>query len=129
MAKKKEETQLVVATTRGFYGDLREPGDVFAVKAGEKASWWKPVDDEEDGEDDADGDVTEPDTSSTAKPAAKPAAKSKAKPAAKPAAKVESKAEAEDPKKAGPFADAPEPIRAKHPVNEETGGTKPDWIA
>jgi hypothetical protein len=33
----------VTAIKRGFYGVLREPGDQFDVKDGEKGSWFAPV--------------------------------------------------------------------------------------
>lgn len=40
----------VIATAVGYAGkeghQLRQPGDVFEVADGEKASWFKPVDDE-----------------------------------------------------------------------------------
>lgn len=32
----------VIATARGYYGHLREPGDVFDVEDGSKATWFKP---------------------------------------------------------------------------------------
>lgn len=33
----------VTATKQGYFGKLREPGDVFEVPEGEKASWFEPV--------------------------------------------------------------------------------------
>ena len=32
----------VTATARGYYGKLREPGDVFDVPTGSKATWFVP---------------------------------------------------------------------------------------
>lgn len=32
----------VIATKQGFYGKIREIGDEFDVKEGEKASWFAP---------------------------------------------------------------------------------------
>lgn len=33
----------VEATARGYFGVIREPGEVFEVPEGEKAAWWKPL--------------------------------------------------------------------------------------
>lgn len=32
-----------VAVSKGFYGSLREPGDVFEVAEGARASWFAPA--------------------------------------------------------------------------------------
>lgn len=39
----------VRAIARGYYGRLREPGDVFDVKDGETGSWFAPVEVSEKG--------------------------------------------------------------------------------
>ena len=33
----------VIATKPGYHGKLREPGDIFDVADGSKASWFEPV--------------------------------------------------------------------------------------
>jgi hypothetical protein len=33
----------VIATQRGYFGQLREPGDAFDVPEGSKASWFEPA--------------------------------------------------------------------------------------
>lgn len=33
----------VIATKKGYFGKLREPGDVFDVPEKSKASWFEPV--------------------------------------------------------------------------------------
>ncbi len=33
----------VIATDKGYYGQVREAGDEFEVKDGDKGSWFKPV--------------------------------------------------------------------------------------
>lgn len=44
----------VIATAVGYAGkdghQLRQPGDVFEMPEGSKASWFKPVDDDEQGD-------------------------------------------------------------------------------
>lgn len=35
----------VIATAVGYHGKIRQPGDLFDVAEGSKASWYKPVDD------------------------------------------------------------------------------------
>lgn len=34
----------VIATKQGYHGRLREPGDVFDVPEGSRASWFAPAD-------------------------------------------------------------------------------------
>lgn len=34
----------VIATEKGYYGRLIEPGETFEVPDGEKATWFNPVD-------------------------------------------------------------------------------------
>lgn len=106
----------VIATQKGFFGQLREVGDKFDIPdelwADEKRRprWCAPAAFGGKGDHDGDG-----------KPGgAKPetAAKKKAREKAERAAA-----------KAGPFADAPEPVRATNEIAEATGAIEPDWVA
>lgn len=47
----------VIATKKGYFGKLREPGATFDVPEGEKASWFEPV--EKPKADDKKADKTE----------------------------------------------------------------------
>lgn len=103
----------VRATQRGFFDELREAGDIFAIP---KDLWddvkrrprWVVSADEADADAEDDGD-DEP-------------AEDKPKRGRKP------KAETVQAPTAKPFADAPEPVRAKSEINDLTGGTRPDWV-
>lgn len=39
----------VIATKRGYFGKLREPGDEFEVPDGTKGSWFQPVEQKANG--------------------------------------------------------------------------------
>lgn len=39
----------VIALKAGYFGKLRQPGDVFDVPEGSKASWFEPVEPKADG--------------------------------------------------------------------------------
>lgn len=96
----------VIATQRGYYGRiLREPGDVFVVRDGEKASWFRPV----SGAGEIDAPVAQADSAPDADPpkrGRKPKAETVQAPAAEPFA---------DPQIAGEVAQA-------------GVGAQPDWV-
>lgn len=54
----------VVATKRGYFGKLREPGDEFEVPDDAKGSWFQPVEQKANGK-----GGKKPETSATGKPA------------------------------------------------------------
>ena len=41
----------VIATAKGYYGQIREPGDVFEVPKGATATWFEEAEDYEPDED------------------------------------------------------------------------------
>lgn len=95
----------VVAIARGYFGELRDEGDVFQVPEGAKGSWFRPV---------TDADVAADAPEEAEKPK-RGKGKARAETVAAPTA--------------APFSDAPEPVRVQNEVNAATGGTQPDWVA
>lgn len=101
--------ETVRATTRGYVGGvLREPGDVFVWPDGNALGSWVEV---IDGK----GEVVEAETADEPE-------------AVKPKAGGKKKAETVKAPTAAPFADPPEPVRARNEVNDATGSTAPDWV-
>lgn len=139
----------VIATSRGYYGrQLREEGDRFALTKEDwedkkkRPSWVRQAtakDHDENAEPGADvlatGVVTVPDgweklTAAERKALAKSISGDNAPTAKEADATISAYlAEHGTEKNFEPFDDAPEPVRVKNEINDQTGGTQPDWVA